>query len=454
MMRVFLYCTLLLMLLTGCATSGLGELSGPADWRAAYQAPLSDDAATSLSEGPSLHTALGLAMERNPGVAAARRQWLAAIHGQPQATSLPDPMLQAGYQFDSVETRVGPQRWSLGLSQQLPWWQKLWARGRRAALAADVARLRYETAARNLIIGVKDAYYELYYLDQALPVTERIEQLLRNEGLLAYSELESGRTQLSEAFRAESQAAQLAYDRLLLSEQRAAQAERLRSLLNLPPGTAIGPIRRAPVYEVADDIEALHERAETWAEVLKIRGLEAEQAAYNTYLARLARVPDITVGGNFISVDDARGSMEPSDSDKDAFIGLISMNLPIWEQRNRALVREKEALEEAMRLKALDELNAVRQSVAQAYFQVKLTERLIELYEQTLLPQAEGALRQTEAWFRSDQASFASVLETTLAFHNFTLARHRAIADHGQAIGRLERAIGAIAGNRQEGGRP
>lgn len=435
-----------LLLLAGCSTAGLDRLNGPEQWRAANQPSLSEDAQTSLTRGPALHAMLRLALERNPGVRATRHQWLAAIHAEPQATSLPDPTLQVGYQFDSVETRVGAQRWSLGLNQKLPWWQKLWAQGRRASLQADVARLKYETSVRDLIIHVKDAYYELYYLDQAIPVTQRVEELLRNEALLGYSALESGRTQISEAFRAESRAARLRYDRLLLTEQRHIWAEQLRSLLNLPPHTPIGAIRHAPVYETAADIEPLYQRAETWAQVLRIRGLEAEQAQYNTFLARLSRIPDISVGMNYISVDDARGAMQPGDRGKDPFIGMFSMNLPIWEQRNQALIRQKEAMEEAMQLQALDELNRVRQGVAQAFFQVRLTGRLIELYDQTLLPQAEAVMRQAEAWFRSEQASFANVLETTLAWHNFMLARHRAVADHGQAIDRLERAIGTTAG--------
>jgi hypothetical protein len=74
-----------------------------------------------------------------------------------------------------------------------------------------------------------------------------------------------------------------------------------------------------------------------------------------------------------------------------------------------------------------------------------LTGRLVDLYSQTLLPQADSVLRQAELDFRAELSSFSNVLETTLAWHNFTLAALRARADHGQAIGRLERAIGATA---------
>jgi outer membrane protein TolC len=334
------------------------------------------------------------------------------------------------------------------VTQRIPWWSKLWARGRVAGVQADIARLRYEAAARDLIVDVKDTYYELYYLDRATSITQRVEDLLRNESLLAYSELDSGRTQLGEAFRAESQAAQLAYDRILLTEQRAAQAERFRALLNLPPGTTIGSVDSAPLYPVVKTIDPLYERAERYAEVLKIKGLEIQKAEYDAYLAKLERIPDITAGVNYIQTDSAR-TMDPQDSGKDPFIGLISVNLPIWEQRNRALVREKNAMEEAMKREALEQANRTRRAVAQAWFQVRLTERLAHLYADTLLPQAEAVMHQNEIFFRNDEASFSNLLETTLAWHNFLLAYHRAVADHGQAIGRIELILGTTAEPRQ-----
>ena len=440
------------VLALGCVRAPTGEgANSPAAWRDSLQPPLAADEALMLEE-LSLAEAIHFSALRNPGLQAMRSRWLTAIHVEPQAMTPPDPMLTFGYQFDNVETRVGPQEWNLGVSQKIPWFQKLWARGRLAATKADIAYLQYETAYRDLIIEVKDAYYELYYLDQAHLITEKIETLLRNDALLAYAELESGRTQLNEAFRAESQAAQLAYDRILLEELRAAQAERLRSLLNLPPDTEIGPVRTAPLYEVADDLPALYQRAEQFASMLRIRGLELQQAEYQTYLAKLARVPDVTIGTNFIQTSSSRAAaaMRPADSGKDPFIGMLAMNLPIWENRNQALIREKQALEEARISQALNELNKVRQGVAKAFFQVRLTNRLSLLYLETLLPQAENVMRQAELNFRNEQASFANLIETTLAYHNFQLAYHRALADSGQAIGRLEKVLGATAESRAD----
>ncbi|MBI5090962.1 MAG: TolC family protein, partial [Candidatus Hydrogenedentes bacterium] len=289
----------------------------------------------------------------------------------------------------------------------------------------------------------------------------------------AYSELTVGRTELNEAFRAESQSAQLGYDLILLTQQRASQAERLKSLLNLPPDTVIGPVRSAPVYTVAPTVDELYDRAEHFSEMLKIKGLETQRAAYETFLAKLSRIPDVSAGLNFVTMNRARmpETVAPIETDpvtgaavlptsttpstpkevlKNPRVGLFSMNLPIFEWRNRALVREQKALEETMRLDALSELNGVRAAVAQAYFQEELTGRLVRLYTNTLLPEAEGVMRQAETYFRNDQSSFSNVLETTLAYHNFTLARLRAVADHGQAIDRLEKVLGTTADVRSD----
>jgi outer membrane protein TolC len=429
---------LTLPLLAACARSA--DPAGPDAWRAALQPPLDAALAPSLATSPTLHLALTLALERSPVLAAGREHWRAAIERLPQSTSLPDPMLGFEAEAPTLGALSDPLRYQIGLNQTIPWWGKLRTMGRVAAVDAEIAHLRHEIVAREVFTDVKDAWYELYYIDRAAEITARIERLLLDQATLAYGATADGRAVLAEGFRAESQAAQLGYDRQLLADQRVAQAERLRALLNLPPDTPIGPVRTAPVYAVEQDLATLQSLAETWTEVLKIAGLEIERAEHEAHLARLARIPDFSLGMNWMNIrpGDGRGR-------GDNYEPMAGFNLPIWEQRNRALVRERDAMRRAAGLQALDQANMTRQAVAQAWFDVRLTGRLEELYEQTLLPQAEAVMRQAEAWYRADLGSFSNVLESTLAWHNFLLARLRARADHGQSIDRLERVLGTVA---------
>ncbi|MGC9328369.1 MAG: TolC family protein, partial [Candidatus Hinthialibacter sp.] len=164
----------------------------------------------------------------------------------------------------------------------------------------------------------------------------------------------------------------------------------------------------------------------------------------NLFLAKLSRIPDIGFGLNLIETGPAR-TAGIADSGKNPFMGLFSMNLPIWEQRTQALIKEKEAAEQAARQQAMNETNQIRMAVAKTFFAVDLTKRLTLLYQKTLLPQAEAVMKQAEIYFRNDQASFSNLIEVTLAYHNFQLAYHRALADLGQSIGRLEQVLGTTA---------
>ncbi len=436
---------LLLLPLAGAGCLRLGPAAtDPATWRAQWQPALADGTAHALATSPTLALAVTLAAERNAAAESARRRWLAAIYTMPQATAPPDPMLEATWNIDEVMTLMGVQEGSVGLSQEFPWWQKLWARGRSAATEAAIAQVRWEEAVRDAAIDAKDACYELYYLDRAIGITAAAERVLATQGALAYQELARGRGPLNEGLRAESQAAQLAYDRQLLAERRVVEEERLRGLLNLPPGTPIGRIDAAPAYDIESDLAPLLARAERHAQMLRARGLEVERENYQHLLARLERIPDVRLGVDRMILSRSEESMEPDNGDNMWAVGG-GLNLPIWEQRNRAMIAERKAMKEAMELEGLGDANTLRAAVAAAWYRVRLTARLGELYRDTLLPQAEIVMRQGEADWRAGAAGLSIALEGTLAWHNFQLAYHRAIADHGRAIGELERALGTTA---------
>jgi outer membrane protein TolC len=413
----------------------------PAEWRAKLQPPLAARDASALATSPTLHLALTLALQRSPVLQSAYQNWRAAIERVPQMESLPDPMLEASLEAPSLRNLGNAMGYKVGVSQTIPWPAKLRLAGRSAVTEAAVARLQYQADARDLLTNAKDAWNELYYLDQAIPVTREVEALLRREATLAYGQMNAGRATLSDAYRAESQAAQLGYDRQLLSDRRRSQAERLRSFLNLPPDAAIGPVRAAPVYPVELILERLQARAAAWNEALRMSGLETVRAAYEARLARLARLPDPTIGLTAMNTK----STAMGGGWTDSFEPMLSMNLPIWEQRNRALVAEKDAMRRAAGLDAMNQANLTRQAVAEAWYQARLTGRLVELYQRTLLPQAEAVMRQAEADWRAGAGEFSNVLEVTVAWHNFVLSSLRAEADHGQAIDALENALGATA---------
>ena len=112
------------------------------------------------------------AEQHNPKLKQALTRYQAALAKVPAASAWVDPRLTYGYFARPVETRTGPQEMRFSAAQTFPWKGKLKLKGRIAEQEAAVEGQRYEAVRRSLIFAVKAAYYDYYFLQRAIAVTE------------------------------------------------------------------------------------------------------------------------------------------------------------------------------------------------------------------------------------------------------------------------------------------
>jgi len=186
------------------------------------------EAPRDLAEAPRLADLLRLALERSPVIRAAEARALAAGEGATIEGWLPNPQVMVGWYETSVETRVGPQEWSVGVRQSIPFPTKLSAKADIADSDAERMRIVYERMTRDVLVEVVRVAYEIAYIDDALAITVEIEALL--ERYTAAASVGETGSQVSELFRADTQRAQLENDRVILAELRFVEAQRMRSL--------------------------------------------------------------------------------------------------------------------------------------------------------------------------------------------------------------------------------
>ncbi|HSR67548.1 MAG TPA: TolC family protein [Acidobacteriota bacterium] len=389
-----------------------------------------------------LQEAVRRAAQESPSVKAARHRWQAARQGKTIALSLPDPRLSYTDFLRSVETRTGPQRYSLALSQSLPFPSKLITSGRMAEREEQIAYLSYQAAMRDAVARAKELYFELYYIDRAQQVSQAVLEIYTRYAQLALGGEEGQAVHLADRFRAETQAAQLGYDLMLLQEMRRSEADRLRAVLALGADRALGPTQQVrPPLPLGTPVSQLQDVAAAYNQELKAAGLEVERARLASSLARQSYIPDLTFSANYINVGPALNPSTP-DAGRDPFGLGVGISIPLWFWKNRAHTRR--AKEEEMAAQAEQEARRLnlRAEVSRAYFQLVNAARLTRLYNDTLLPQARQAQQSAEQLYRSGQAPLASLLETAATYHNFELAQLRATADYYQAVARLERLLG------------
>ncbi len=120
-----------------------------------------------------------MAIDSNPSIQAAYKKYEAALKKVPQAKSLPDPTLSAGYGISPIETRLGAQELRISVKQMFPWFGTLKAEGKQAALAAK-AELENYYAKRNYILFLFNRYwYMLYQNKQKINFNQQEIELLK-----------------------------------------------------------------------------------------------------------------------------------------------------------------------------------------------------------------------------------------------------------------------------------
>jgi outer membrane protein, heavy metal efflux system len=403
--------------------------------------------APDLSADVTLARVIALAVERSPNVALARAEWRATIERRPQVTALPDPMAMYSLYIRSVETRVGPQRHKLGFTQSFPYPGTLDAAGRLVDAAADIARANYEKAIRDVIVDTKISYVELAYLGHAAALTEQNHELLAHIATVATTKYAVGEATLADVQRAQSQLAQLEYDRVLLVELAEVERATLRAFLNVAPDTPLGEpaaVPHAPLVDTPSDLDAtaLASRME-----LRIGRLMVEKASRAATLAELKTMPMFKL--DLMTIETGASAMSGADdSGKNPWTVGIGVSIPWNSDKNESAIREAEIRRSVAESRVAVVEAKTAADIRKLYFRVQNARRLVELYEQTLIPQAEQAMAEAEVWAEGSPKSVAAFLETQSVWLNFNLARLRALTDHQQNVARLERVVGVALDGR------
>jgi outer membrane protein TolC len=332
-------------------------------------------------------------------------------------------------------------RWDLMVKQDFPFPKVLVLRGDAATKAAEAEALRYEAAVRDAVAELKDAHAERTYLAEAAKVQAALLDVYRRYAELARGAAGTGRTRLPEAFRAEALLAQAEYELTILSEVRAAEDQRLRSMLAIPRTTRIGdPADAVPSVPFDVDLDRLAARALERNQEVRAAGVEIAAATIGKRLAEWDYAPQFSIGAGKMFNDEF--DMATGDKEDSAVV-TFGMTLPIWYGAKSAAVREAEAKVRASQAAEAGERERVATDVARLGFRLRNASRLSVLYGRELVPQAEKALLRSQAMVREGNESLSSSLELAATWQQLRIAELRARADEAQAIAALERVLGA-----------
>ncbi len=388
----------------------------------------------------TLAQCLEVALAQNPKIRAAQKNVESLAYRVPQAASLPDPQLGVTTLPEPIQTAAGQQELAIQVGQKFPWPGKLDLQAQVAQAQLEAAQAELKAVQLEVIERVKRAYFELYFVQQAIRITEENRKLMEQLLKIADARYRNNQVSQQDVLRAELELSNIDRELIAWRQQLESTQARLAQLMHIDPETPLVVSGKLPPEAIPQDMDrlfrlALARRPELHAQLARIR-----QGRRKVELAELNYLPDVTLSVSWIDV--ATNGISPVANGRDPVLLAASINLPIYRKRLDAAVREAET-QTVSAARSYDVLrDATLADVADLMAQAQSQYDLLKLFREEILPKAELTFRVSLEAYPAGQIDFLQLIDNWQQLLRYQLAYERLQAQLRQTLSSLERVIG------------
>ncbi len=408
--------------------------------------------ASSADESPSFAAPVSLprlqeyALENNPEIDAAGQRWRAAQTRPTQEGSLPDPMVNAAYHnesFDRLTQGSSEFAWlRFGVEQELPFPGKLSLKEEIAAREADREGALYRATVLDVTTRLRLAYSDYFLAFKSLEIVGKSKALLEQLEQTAEARYGVGDGLQQDVLRAQVELSTLAGRLTSLEQARQSRTAELNAVLNRPPFEPLGAPAGLEKPSLPYSLDQLETLARERSPSLEAAQHVVARAESTLDLAKRQYYPDFVLRADYYN----KAALLPEWE-----VGA-GIRLPLYFWRKQA-----PAVQEAVA--GVSEARASRQSAAQEtlakikdfHAQASSAERLVEIYGDAVVPQAELSLSSALAGYKVGKVDFLTVLNSFTILNEYQLRYYEERANLEKAVAQLEHAAGLLPSASSEG---
>lgn len=398
------------------------------------------DGAQTIDSSDPLRALVDEALSHSPVVLAARSHWQAQTKVPIQASTLPDPQVSlqhftvgspqpfAGYETSDFYYT------GFGVSQDIPGPGKLRLQKSEAEKDAEYSRHRYEAAERAVEEKVREIYYDLFYHSRTLAILDRNQDELRQIQQIAEARYRLGLGLQQDLIKAQLQTTEILKEHAMHHQEEDQEQLELKQLLGRDPDSRnvdIGEVKETQLQLDASQLSRLADKGSP--EIAADRAMEA-RSAEALKLAHQGYWPDFTAGYSF---------QKTGPGFRDYYMLNVGAKIPLYFWRKQTPAIEQAALEaEAAR----EQVRATQLQVSSdgegSLVAMRTAERIMSIYRDGLIPQAETAQASAMSAYRVGKVDFQTLLSSVLDLQNLRQEYYRSLADHEIAIAKIQQIIG------------
>jgi outer membrane protein, heavy metal efflux system len=380
------------------------------------------------------------ALQNNPRLKAARNQTLAQRTKIDQATAWDPP--QVGVSLFQTPIQSFPNPFKNGMEtdyyiqQMFPFPGKMSSIGKAAENNAAMYEEQYKGMEKNIIEELKSTYYELYFVQKKIEINKENQSLLEQLSNIAAKQYEVGTGKQADMLRAQTELSILINDGVNLEKGKRNVETILNTILNRQPDSSFPEIPSIEDtvpdwnYKQLSDL-AIESRPELKAMQYNIEMNKSELAA-----SKLEYYPDIMVQLMYKNM---------SNTSNDFWSTMIGVNIPIafWSKdKFTGKVEENQINISVAQDQYNSDENMVEGQVQDALIKIQSNKNLVDLYGNTVIPQAQQTLQSTLSEYQTGNTQFLMLID---AYKMVLMAKqdyYMSQMNYMQSQALLEQAVG------------
>jgi cobalt-zinc-cadmium efflux system outer membrane protein len=335
---------------------------------------------------------------------------------------LMDPIISV--EFDG-DTRM------YSVSQEIPFPTKIATQSKYATIETDQRYQQYDSKLRSTIMEVKRVYADLYLSYVRVEAMQSSILYLKQVYNVTARKYSFGQASQSEVLRIQIELSKAENELLAARDEVKISESMICALVNRQIGEKLGrpEVPKTKIGEL--ELQELYDLAREYDPRLKVYDLMFKKAELMKSMAQQTYLPNFMLG--FSQMD---GAMR----DRKYMLGIT---VPLWSLgKQNNVVREAQYDEQKAFAEYRAMENGIMLSVVEAKLQVDKQKRSVELFKNSILPQAEAALKSALTEYQVNKVEFQHLLDNAVLLVQMELEYVEAQAGYFDAVAELEQSVG------------
>lgn len=441
----------------------------------------------------SLTYYLELAAKNNPSVLQKFAEYQAALQKVPQVGSLPDPELNVGVFLSPMELVSGKQVADIRLMQMFPWFGVLKNAKDEMSLMAKAKFESFRETKLQVFYDVQRTWNELQKVQQSIVINEMNLEILHSLERLSLVKFKagssgggspsgssgssgnsaspqsssgmntmggnsgnsapptsaampaspmasSGGSGLADIYRIQMETGELENNIALLKNQEQTIAARFNNYLNRPSQTLVTLPEKLKVDSLTYSLSAVSDSMLSQSPMLGMLDYEQQSLEARKTMVTQMGYPMVGLGMNYSLIGKDPLAMAPDMNGKDMIMPMVTVTLPIYRKKYKAMREEVELMKMANKQGYQATANALQTEYYEALQLFQDARRRIKLY-QNQYELAERSLNILQKSFAVSGTGLTDVLRIRQQALDYELKKIEAISDNNTAIAWLKRLM-------------